>query len=298
MSDEYGMTDETPKKILFCGDTLGRFKYSPADFKLEFPEAAIFCNLEAALDPSQRALSDDIALGEEDVASLKSGGVSGVALENNHTNDLRTKSSLMKQLIRCDVLCANVGEVGRVEFSLGTATVCVINAYFSLPIFRYSYEGALHKKIIAELKRSKAKRKVIFLHWGYEYTSRPSPLQRKMARDYVSHGCDLVIGHHPHVVQGAEVIGESHIYYSLGNFNFPPQRSDKKNEESIGLILSYDITTGVLEEIHIGIDEDYRPFRLSGGKLKVAQCNFKQRCDSLTDDSSQWLLSDYRDWYA
>lgn len=57
-------------------------------------------------------------------------------------------------------------------------------------------------------------------HWGYELTSWPSPEQRWLARQLVDRGADLVIGHHPHVVQGWEESGGAKVVYSVGNFIF------------------------------------------------------------------------------
>jgi hypothetical protein len=43
---------------------------------------------------------------------------------------------------------------------------------------------------------------VVFIHWGYEYETRPDPFQRSAAQAMLAAGADLVVGHHPHVVTG------------------------------------------------------------------------------------------------
>lgn len=48
--------------------------------------------------------------------------------------------------------------------------------------------------------------KIVLMHWGYEYEYFPDSLIRKLAHDLVLAGADLVIGHHPHVVQPVEVV--------------------------------------------------------------------------------------------
>jgi hypothetical protein len=73
--------------------------------------------------------------------------------------------------------------------------------------------------------RQEADAVIISIHWGYEYETRHDPLQRAMAAALVDAGADLVLGHHPHVVQAVENIhrpdgGEALIAYSLGNFVF------------------------------------------------------------------------------
>lgn len=56
------------------------------------------------------------------------------------------------------------------------------------------------------------------MHWGEEYSRRPSREQRQLARFLHRHGADVVVGSHPHVVQPATADGESVTIYSLGNF--------------------------------------------------------------------------------
>lgn len=62
--------------------------------------------------------------------------------------------------------------------------------------------------------------KVLFVHWGNEYINRPSMQQRKFAHWLVDVGFDLIVGMHPHVLQGYEDYKHARIYYSLGNFVF------------------------------------------------------------------------------
>lgn len=61
---------------------------------------------------------------------------------------------------------------------------------------------------------------VVLVHWGEEYQTRASGMQRDTARALIDAGATLVIGHHPHVVQEIEPYGTGLIAYSLGNFVF------------------------------------------------------------------------------
>jgi poly-gamma-glutamate synthesis protein (capsule biosynthesis protein) len=62
------------------------------------------------------------------------------------------------------------------------------------------------------------------LHWGDEYNTRSNDYQKKMSKILADAGVDLIIGHHPHVVQEIDVVASSDgdnqmlVYYSLGNF--------------------------------------------------------------------------------
>lgn len=62
--------------------------------------------------------------------------------------------------------------------------------------------------------------KVFFVHWGNEFINRPASQQKKFAHWLIDAGFDLIIGMHPHVLQGYEDYNGKRIYYSLGNFIF------------------------------------------------------------------------------
>lgn len=61
---------------------------------------------------------------------------------------------------------------------------------------------------------------IVSLHWGAEYATRPRPDQIRLAHAMIDAGADLVVGHHPHVVQPLEQYRARSIAYSLGNFVF------------------------------------------------------------------------------
>jgi len=57
-------------------------------------------------------------------------------------------------------------------------------------------------------------------HWGTQYTNRPEPVQRRVARRLVDAGADVVAGGHPHWLQAAEMVRGRLVVHSLGNFVF------------------------------------------------------------------------------
>ena len=61
---------------------------------------------------------------------------------------------------------------------------------------------------------------VVYVHWGKEKAVTPEEYQQTMGRQYIDAGADLVIGSHPHVLQGIEYYQGKPIVYSLGNFVF------------------------------------------------------------------------------
>jgi gamma-polyglutamate biosynthesis protein CapA len=71
-----------------------------------------------------------------------------------------------------------------------------------------------------ERHRSEVDWLVVSLHWGEEFVDRPSAEQVHQARRFVDAGADVILGHHPHVVQGVEQYRGRVIAYSLGDFIF------------------------------------------------------------------------------
>lgn len=65
--------------------------------------------------------------------------------------------------------------------------------------------------------------RVVSLHWGIEMSNYPTPEDRRLARDIIDAGADLVLGHHPHVIQGYEKVHGGFVAYSMGNFVFDIQ---------------------------------------------------------------------------
>ena len=61
---------------------------------------------------------------------------------------------------------------------------------------------------------------VVYVHWGVEREEFPKDYQKELGRQYIDAGADLVIGSHPHVLQGIEYYKGKPIVYSLGNFVF------------------------------------------------------------------------------
>jgi len=68
--------------------------------------------------------------------------------------------------------------------------------------------------------KGKADRLILLIHWGIEEYLYPTREQRTLARSMIDSGVDLILGHHPHVIQGVERFPKGMVAYSLGNFLF------------------------------------------------------------------------------
>ncbi len=96
------------------------------------------------------------------------------------------------------------------------------NGYFYFMNF-FPKKEDLIEKIKDDLKlATNNELKIISLHFGLEYTTKPEKKTIEIARDLIENGVDIIIGHHPHVPRCSEIYeGTNHkgiIIYSLGNF--------------------------------------------------------------------------------
>lgn len=78
--------------------------------------------------------------------------------------------------------------------------------------------GILLKEI--EDAKSECDYLVVYVHWGIEKNTKPEEYQRILGKQYIDAGADIVVGSHPHVLQGIEYYKGNPIIYSLGNFVF------------------------------------------------------------------------------
>jgi len=80
---------------------------------------------------------------------------------------------------------------------------------------------------------------VVSIHWGPEYKQRPDySLEVEPGRAFIDAGADLILGHHPHVVQSIEEYNGKLIFYSLGNFVFDQYWSEMTQIElGVGIVL-------------------------------------------------------------
>jgi poly-gamma-glutamate synthesis protein (capsule biosynthesis protein) len=101
---------------------------------------------------------------------------------------------------------------------------------------------------------------IVSLHWGTENAFYPSPKQIDLAHSLIDHGATLILGHHPHIIQGIETYKNGLIAYSLGNFQFDPGLSQSQTSDS--MILSVSFNKSGLEGYSVCpvvIDADFLP---------------------------------------
>ena len=119
-----------------------------------------------------------------------------------------------------------------------------------------AYKETVKKDI--ESLRDKVDVLIVAMHWGVEYTHTPTAYERDMAKFLADNKVDIVIGTHPHVIQPVEWIGDTIVFYSLGNFisaQYQNQGTCSYYKCMVGLMSSLDITKTVKgKETTIKID--------------------------------------------
>lgn len=86
---------------------------------------------------------------------------------------------------------------------------------------------------IQSLKDVGADLVIVSFHWGVEKENYPDETQQALAHAAIDQGADLVLGHHPHVLQGIEKYQGKYIVYSLGNFCFGGNKNPSDKDTMI-----------------------------------------------------------------
>lgn len=95
-----------------------------------------------------------------------------------------------------------------------------------------SYDTTRANAAIAKAKEQ-ADIVVVMVHWGKERVDKLEPYQTDFGKQYIDAGADLVIGSHPHVLQGFEMYKGKWIAYSLGNFIFTSYPKETAGETGV-----------------------------------------------------------------
>lgn len=132
------------------------------------------------------------------------------------------------------------------------------------------------------LARQKVDILTVMFHWGEEYTLIPSEKQKELAHLVIDLGADLVLGNHPHWVQGVEIYKNKLIAYSHGNFIFDQAWSRETMEGVVGKYTFYDKDLIDLQFYPVLIEDYNQPRFLEGEEERVVLKRMK--------DGSKFLI--------
>ncbi len=114
---------------------------------------------------------------------------------------------------------------------------------------------------------------IVSVHSGLEYVHVPRKREASRHRDFIDAGADVVLGHHPHVVQGVEVYGGGVIFHSLGNLSFASRtrRHQKTGALLYGMFPIIEIKDGRLDRVEVVplYVNNAEPLRVGGAVLKA-----------------------------
>lgn len=190
-------------------------------------------NLEGPLTLAEEAREGQVYSIKGDpeyVDILTAGSVEAVSMGNNHRLDYQQQGSddTVQAVESAGIVYAfekNVGIYETKGIRIGIVSVNEVSQ-------GYLVEDTLQKGI-AQLKEEGADLIFACCHWGVEREYYPEDYQMSLGRKCIDWGADLVIGHHPHVLQGIEEYQGKYIIYSLGNFCFGANRNPTDKDSMI-----------------------------------------------------------------
>ena len=223
-------------RLLFTGDVMmsrlvrleiDQRKTSPwTGFSDLFSSASLVGgNFEGALgDPAKCPAVNKLCFAAPDSSAelMRQVGFRLVTAENNHSGDLGQagRSETRAAFRQSGMLALDFDSSPQFfrsgELTVGFIAVTTIKAADGRVQQVPSVE--LARKL--RLARQLANLVVVSIHWGNELQDWPTDAQQQAARWLVEHGADLIVGHHPHVVQAPACVEGRPVYFSLGNHLF------------------------------------------------------------------------------
>ena len=223
-----------------------------------------FVNLEAPFYDQGPPITEGMIFKAEpeDIAGLTHAGIDIVSLANNHAKN-KGRAGLqytMQYLNQHDIDYSGAGE--NFQHAHAPGIIEIDNHKIAFLSYTYS-DGANFEATSSQDKpdtafmdvtqmqvdvtktREQADTVIVSMHAGYEYTPTPNQQQKEFAHAAIDSGADLVLGHHPHVVQTTEEYNGKYIVYSLGNLIFDQMWSEETRE---GVIARLDFSGSDLQK--------------------------------------------------
>lgn len=226
--------------MIFIGDiSIPNFSACPKIINLPnaFREQSTIANLEGTIIGNEEVSNKSVVFNSDATIKLLNNlNVSVVTLANNHITDIPERIQFT-----CDQLnhngiqfCGygqNLHEARKgILFEENGVSYLILNFCWDITggIYATSNSSGINPLEIENIEfcLNKAKKEypkaliVLLMHWNYELEKYPIPMHREMAKRAIDCGADIIIGHHPHCVNGFEYYKGKPIFYSLGNFCF------------------------------------------------------------------------------
>ena len=228
-----GFSKLTMDKIIFCGDLVCPFDVDVdySDICSLFERSVGIANLEGAILLNKSAVeapkwTDKYSLysSPQVLDIIKKLNIKYVSLCNNHILDYKQDINETVELLKSNDIDSwglKNHDLLKIKFNghnLHIITLATFSNEHSLNLMNPS-------RVLSDIRRIRRHDPdaliLIYPHWGVEKFYYPEPADRKFAHDCVDAGANIVVGHHPHVIQPVEIYKGVPIVYSLGNFILP-----------------------------------------------------------------------------
>ncbi len=206
---------------------------------------------------------------------LTSAGFNVVSIANNHIWDYGKQAfkDTLSNLLENDIGAVGGGEnyaeahtpkilvVGKTRIAFLAYTNLIspkLGLASSTPAIS-RYDDTILQTDITEAKKV-SDFVVVSFHWGDEYQTKHNPEQERVGKFVIDAGANLVIGHHPHVVQEVEEYNGGYIAYSLGNFIFD-QNFSKDTKHGLALVVTLkDDKIISVDKKEVSFADGYHPY--------------------------------------
>jgi len=245
-------------------------------------------NFEGVLtDKGQRQIKQYAFKGDPRYVNILTGsGVEAANIANNHTEDYGTDGLEQTKEIFEN---RDISYFGTDEYAIRNVNGIKVGLVGTNAL---NYIGK--DQFISMLEKVKEEEPDLIIasfHWGEEKAELPNAFQKELAYLAIDNGVDLVIGHHPHVIQGIEKYKGKYILYSLANFSFGgntvPSDKDtfifnqkfsfkdgKLMEESEAKVIPCSVSS-------VSTHNDFKPTPLIGEEFERVEEKIRKRSESM-----------------
>lgn len=274
-------------------------------------------NLESSISTRGIAVENKkftLRAGPIAALALKKAGVRVVTLANNHSMDFGPLAlrDTLEVLDQNGILSTGAGmdlddARSPAVLKVKGKTIAFLSYSLTFPLEFFASAGrpgtapgyAEFVKSDIEKARTSADLVVVSFHWGAELMTAAKDYQIELGRKAIDWGADLVLGHHPHVLQELEVYHDRLIAYSLGNFVFGSE-SNRTNTSMILLLTFQGKGLARVEAVPLDVNNyrvKYRPRVLTGRaarevleSINAGSERFKTKLD-IANDRGTLLLT-------
>ncbi|OLN22207.1 capsular biosynthesis protein [Domibacillus antri] len=256
-------------------------------------------NLETTLtEATEKAAKKFRFKGDPEYAQiLTNGGIEAVNLANNHIYDY------LQQGYDDTIASLEKEKIG--YFGYDHQYVTEIKG---VKVGVLGYEGwndtaEIREQVesdIQQLRNDSVGIVIVHFHWGIERSYVPEESQKTLARFTVDAGADLVVGHHPHVIQGIEEYNGKFIVYSLGNFMFGGNRNPADKDtfvfqqtfhlEDGKLTGQKDINAVPFSISSLTERNNYQPKRLDGAEKERVMNKIIDVSNQINGTEAVWMI--------